>query len=124
MGLAERNGVSPLEMQPLYQAVEPGVLDTLFRNGRSGRVTFGYAGYEVTVHGNGHIAIHETESSTGEGQRRASERSIIASKRVTRPSEREIRFPSDHSERRNAGRLWEGARHTRDSPRGSCGPFS
>ncbi len=67
-GLAERNGISPLEMQPLYEAVDPEALDTLFQNGRSGRVTFEYAGYEVIVHGNGHIDIHETEHSTGEGE--------------------------------------------------------
>ncbi|MDS0475457.1 HalOD1 output domain-containing protein [Natrinema sp. 1APR25-10V2] len=68
MGLAERNDVSPLEMQPLYEAVNPEALDTLFQNGRSGRVTFEYAGYEVAVHGNGHIDIHETEHSAGEGE--------------------------------------------------------
>lgn len=51
--VAEHTGVDPLELDPLYNAIDPDALDQLFR--RSGTevgvctLEFSYAGYLVTV---------------------------------------------------------------------------
>jgi len=68
MGIAERKGVNPTQMPPLYEMVDPEALDGLFQNEQSGQVMFEYAGYEVIVHGNGYIDIHEVETSAIENQ--------------------------------------------------------
>lgn len=56
----------PLErQQPLYEVVDPDALDDLFdTNGRgdaTGRVTFRYEGYEVTVRAHGEILLREVD---------------------------------------------------------------
>lgn len=60
---------APLEQQtPLYDVVDPDALDDLFRTdrnfddgGASGRVTFKYEGYDVTVRADGEIVLRDTE---------------------------------------------------------------
>lgn len=57
-GVAKREGVGPRELPVHYESINPEALDALF-NGRPGnRVTFAYAGYEVTVDGN-RVGIEE-----------------------------------------------------------------
>jgi len=46
--VADREGVDKTELPPLYDTIDPYVLDTLFRNG-SGNVVFEYCEYMVTV---------------------------------------------------------------------------
>ena len=47
--VASEEGVDPVDLrEPLFDAIDPNALETLFRNG-AGRVTFEYHGYEVTV---------------------------------------------------------------------------
>ena len=60
--VAESMGVSPLELDPpLHRVVDPDALDDLFRPSRaateSPRVSFTYAGHEVTVHGRGDVEV-------------------------------------------------------------------
>lgn len=47
--VAKQESVPPEKLEPpLYEAIDPDALDSLFRNG-TGRVTFEYSGYLVTV---------------------------------------------------------------------------
>ena len=51
--VANRENVDVQEMTPLYDAIDPDALDSLFRDG-AGNVKFEYEGYLVTVdHENG-----------------------------------------------------------------------
>ena len=53
--VAKREHTDPLELPPLYDAVDPDALDDLFASGRqngmtqSGRIEFQYNGYTVIV---------------------------------------------------------------------------
>ncbi|WP_254273759.1 HalOD1 output domain-containing protein [Haloarcula marina] len=51
--VAEREGVDPCSLPPVYESVEPEALDNLFTDDRSRRsnvaVTFEYLGYDVHV---------------------------------------------------------------------------
>lgn len=52
--IAERRGVSPTELPPLYDAIDPDAMDALFASTRSGgprcgRLEFTYDGHEITV---------------------------------------------------------------------------
>jgi hypothetical protein len=57
--------MAELALDPLYSAVDPDALDAMFRTGRddgSGtveRVSFPYHGHDVTVHGEGHVAVRD-----------------------------------------------------------------
>lgn len=60
--LADHAGVSPLELPPLYDSIDPEALDSLVRGPDAegqAHVTFPVAGseYHVTVHGDGGIEI-------------------------------------------------------------------
>jgi hypothetical protein len=55
--VADRAGTEPAELPPLYDAVDVDALDALFGGGKPGRVSFGYAGYEVTVCGRDQVAV-------------------------------------------------------------------
>lgn len=54
---------SPIDLTPLYEAIEPDALDSLFdharRSDESGRqrLTFAYAGYEVLVCDDGTVEV-------------------------------------------------------------------
>lgn len=51
--ISRREGVEPFELPPLEDAIDTESLDELFGSAdtpfRSGSVSFGYAGYEITV---------------------------------------------------------------------------
>ena len=59
--VARAEGVDPLELDaPLYEAVDPDALDALFQTEAAavdGRIAFQYYGYEVTVTGDGLVAL-------------------------------------------------------------------
>ena len=59
LALAELEGVDPIEMDPIYGAVDPDVLEALDDPTRSASadVTFDYHDYRVTVDGEGAIVI-------------------------------------------------------------------
>ena len=61
--VATEEGVDPVDLdEPLYAAIDPDALDRLFRSapagsGIAGRVTFTYAGYDVTVQATGDVRV-------------------------------------------------------------------
>lgn len=60
--IATRDGVDPIELPPLFDAVDPDALEVLFApkaNGetRRGRVWFRYAGYDVTIEYDDDLAV-------------------------------------------------------------------
>lgn len=66
--VADRAGVDPTELPPLYESVETDALEALFRSlpdgplRQAGDVTFSYAGYLVQVTADGAIEV-TSESS-------------------------------------------------------------
>ncbi|EMA36648.1 hypothetical protein C446_11632 [Halobiforma nitratireducens JCM 10879] len=69
--VAAREGVDateiePPEYEPLYSVVNPEALDSLFRtshalNDRGALVALEYEGYDVVVHGDGHVDVREQD---------------------------------------------------------------
>lgn len=59
--VAEREGVDATDLPPLYDSIEPDVLETVTQsNGESGQtVTFEYYGYTITLDADGTIVIDE-----------------------------------------------------------------
>lgn len=57
-GVAKREGVGPRGLPVHYESINPEALDALFDGRPGNRVTFAYAGYEVTVDGN-RVGIEE-----------------------------------------------------------------
>lgn len=61
--VAEAKGVSPTEVRPpLHRVVDADALNQLFQSNRDApgeepRVSFCYAGYEVTVRGQGEVVV-------------------------------------------------------------------
>ena len=66
--IAELEGTDPIELTPpLYTAVDPDALDSLFHSATAdesnpgGRVSFSYCGYDVTVRSDGEVSVSETD---------------------------------------------------------------
>ncbi|MFD1587645.1 HalOD1 output domain-containing protein [Halorientalis brevis] len=64
--IAAEKGLSPVELEPLHDVVDPDALNALFEsvsgNTRtSGQVSFHYHGYTVTISANGQIDLTEGE---------------------------------------------------------------
>lgn len=61
LAVAEIDGRDPLELDPLYHAVDPDTLDDFAGSsddgGFDGSVSFAFEGYDVTVYASGLIAI-------------------------------------------------------------------
>lgn len=57
--VAAASGLSPLDLPPLYRAIDPDSLDSLFQSGADGRVRFAYAGYDVTVDDDGRVRLDD-----------------------------------------------------------------
>jgi hypothetical protein len=55
--VAEREGVDPADLPPLYDAIGPDILEVLHEADADQRVTFEYYGYGVTVSSNGSIVL-------------------------------------------------------------------
>lgn len=56
--VAERSGLDPLALRPLYEVVDVEALDTLFA-ADVGTLTFPYEGYLVTVHADGSVTVED-----------------------------------------------------------------
>lgn len=61
--IASCEGVDPLELRPLYQAIDPDALDSLVydsaTSGTTLQVEFTYLGYDITVMGDGVVHVDE-----------------------------------------------------------------
>ena len=56
--VAEREGTDALELtEPLYHAIDPDALDSLFEGRLGGEITVRYHGYRVTVTGDGDVEL-------------------------------------------------------------------
>ncbi|MFC4541313.1 HalOD1 output domain-containing protein [Halosolutus amylolyticus] len=61
--VADADGVDPTDVEPpLHDAVDAAALDRLFESTaratpRTGRVSFSYRGYDVTVHADGRVEL-------------------------------------------------------------------
>jgi hypothetical protein len=67
--VADEEGVSPIDVRPpLYEVIDPDALDQLtssmtrVSDESPGRIVFSYAGYEVTVAGDGEVSVAEDDS--------------------------------------------------------------
>lgn len=66
IAVADAEGVSPLDLPPLYPTIDPDALDAVIgslndtRGEPRGSVTFAYDSYEVTVTGDGGISLAES----------------------------------------------------------------
>jgi hypothetical protein len=62
--------MAELALDPLYSVVDPDALDAIFRPHRTDErgivssVSFPYHGHDVTVHGEGHVAVRRRASGT------------------------------------------------------------
>jgi len=67
MVVADLEGTDPMELTPLYDSLDPELLDTLF-SPRSdgtlavGEVTFTFEGHHIHVHKHGHISVRPPEA--------------------------------------------------------------
>lgn len=62
--VAEKSGVDPLELPPLYEAVDSDCLDHIFAAMDSDvqrSALFTYAGYDVTITAAGNVAVSPIE---------------------------------------------------------------
>jgi len=58
--------VSPTDLEPLHDVLDPDALANLFEPSRTaprptGWVTFHYSGYEVVAHADGHVELTELD---------------------------------------------------------------
>lgn len=58
--VANTADTDPLELPPLYAAVDPDALESLVSTMADGEVVFDYAGYEVTITSERAVALEET----------------------------------------------------------------
>ncbi|WP_276256725.1 HalOD1 output domain-containing protein [Halomontanus rarus] len=64
LAVADASGVDPLELPPLGDTIDPDALNELFMarsESTVAKVTFEYAGYDVTVRGDGEIQARTTQ---------------------------------------------------------------
>lgn len=68
--VADHEGVDPMALDPpLYEAIDPDALDSLFPSGANGqrgspgRLTFTYNGYRVSVTSDGDVEIFDPDTS-------------------------------------------------------------
>lgn len=75
--VADAKDVDPLDLDPLYDAIDPDALDSLFGRsaGSGGSLTelrFAMAGCEVLVHGDGEVVVTQTTGADESPERRPS----------------------------------------------------
>lgn len=69
--VADETGTDPLELDPLYRAVDPDCLDRIFRGDRSvagrdaRRLEFTFGGCRVIVSGDGSVAVSSVDDGSG-----------------------------------------------------------
>ncbi|WP_254530076.1 HalOD1 output domain-containing protein [Natrinema gelatinilyticum] len=60
--VAEREGVAPTDLPPLYDAIDPEALDSIFTAGQ-GHLVFPYYGYRITVSGDGRLDVDDSDDA-------------------------------------------------------------
>lgn len=63
--IATVKGVSPMEVPPLYDSVDPDAVESLFEHSDSHRIQFRHAGFDVVVTASGEIKLSSIDGSTG-----------------------------------------------------------
>lgn len=71
--VAETTATDPLELPPLFEAVDPDALDAFVRSLERGSVTFTYAGRSVTVDSDGSVTIDQLRGGTSGGVKERSD---------------------------------------------------
>ena len=61
-GVSNAAGCDPLELPPLFGAIDPDALDATIRSLSDGTVSFRFVGYDVTVDSHGEIELTEVSS--------------------------------------------------------------
>lgn len=59
--VARNEGVHPVDLPPLYDAIPSSSLDALFQEDESTRLEFTYHGYEITVMDDGRVVARKSE---------------------------------------------------------------
>lgn len=72
--VADAKGVDPLDLDPMYDAIDPDALDRIFRDSPVGRtgsveVRFEMAGCTVVVREAGEVVVAPTVGATGSADR-------------------------------------------------------
>jgi len=70
--VAALSDTDPLELPPLCDEVDPDALDALCRQMSEGQVSFRYAGYSVTVDGDGFVDVEGCPAADDASMRTAS----------------------------------------------------
>ncbi|WP_254534059.1 HalOD1 output domain-containing protein [Natrinema gelatinilyticum] len=60
--VAEREGVAPTDLPPLYDVIDPEALDSIF-TARRGHLVFPYYGYRITVSGDRRLEIDDSDDA-------------------------------------------------------------
>lgn len=55
--VAERDRSDPLDLPPLFEAVDPDALERITRNDGVREIAFTYHGYQVVVDGDGEVRV-------------------------------------------------------------------
>ncbi|WP_225335707.1 HalOD1 output domain-containing protein [Halomicrobium urmianum] len=67
--IAERTGADPLEMDPLYDAVDVDAIEAIVGSGEEVSVSFDYHGHTVVVEGDGSVTVTgESEAEMAEAE--------------------------------------------------------
>lgn len=61
--VAQRANTDPLELPPLYFAIDPDALDAAIEGIEEGKVEFRYAGHRVAVHSDGAVSVIDEPAS-------------------------------------------------------------
>lgn len=61
--VAAKTGRDPLELPVLHDIVDPDAMDKLVEGMSDGRLSFTYAGQEVTIASDGEITLEDTSSA-------------------------------------------------------------
>lgn len=64
--VASNTGREPLELPPLYDAIDPDALEALVGRMADGEIVFSYAGCEVTVANDGVTTVESAPTSGAE----------------------------------------------------------
>ena len=57
--VAKQSNTDGLDLPPLFDTLDPDSLDTLIRGMTDGKISFSYAGYDITVNSQGAIEVDE-----------------------------------------------------------------
>ena len=58
--VADREGVQPTDLPPLYESIDPDAIDSMISSvppGAGGSIEFTYVGYEISVCADGEITV-------------------------------------------------------------------